>query len=150
MGVILYAMVAGYTPFTNDDNIASAEDNRTALLEMIRTGKHKPYPDSLPADVLALMRSILVVDPTRRTTLAQMRMNSWLKLESMVRIPQRIDPRIRGVSTQENDCDMGVFRYLNIALTVIIAAPTICICFGSLCCVLCGAVFTFSTGTALF
>ncbi|XP_062106593.1 SNF1-related protein kinase catalytic subunit alpha KIN10-like [Humulus lupulus] len=69
-GVILYALLCGKLPF-DEGNIS----------DFYRKIKHGIYnlPMSLPPGARDLIRRILVVDPTRRMTIPQIRQHPWFK-----------------------------------------------------------------------
>ncbi|KAM6573659.1 hypothetical protein CsatA_017739 [Cannabis sativa] len=70
-GVILYALLCGKHPFDDEGNIS----------DFYRKIKHGIYnlPMSLPPGARDLIRRVLVVDPTRRMTIPQIRQHPWFK-----------------------------------------------------------------------
>ena len=68
-GVILYAMLAGYLPF-QDDNIG--------LLNLCVTGASLTFPDYISVEVRDLLGIMLVPNPKHRATLEQVMAHSWL------------------------------------------------------------------------
>ncbi|PVU95522.1 hypothetical protein BB561_001771 [Smittium simulii] len=75
-GVILFAMVAGYLPFDDDDTNPNGE-NINQLYKYILSKKLE-YPSSVGSLAQNLLERILVSDPTKRATLAEIRMHPWL------------------------------------------------------------------------
>ena len=69
-GVILYALLCGRLPFD--------EDSIPALFQKIKAGKYN-LPSSLPAGPRDIIQRILVVDPMRRMTLAEVRATEWFQ-----------------------------------------------------------------------
>ena len=72
-GIILYVFLAGFLPF-EDDNV-----NR--LFEKIQNVEIK-YPSWFSADAKSLLRSILVSDPKKRFTLAQVKEHPWFMVDN--------------------------------------------------------------------
>lgn len=68
-GVILYALLAGYLPFDDDDI--------RKLLEMVRDGEYE-MPTSMPHGARDLIEHMLVVDPERRYSLEDVVAHPWL------------------------------------------------------------------------
>jgi serine/threonine protein kinase len=69
LGVLLYVMLVGCLPF--DDALL------VDLIEHINEGTYSIPRDVLSADAIDLIGKILVVDPERRITLAEVRMHPW-------------------------------------------------------------------------
>ncbi|KAI9319475.1 kinase-like domain-containing protein [Dichotomocladium elegans] len=69
-GVILYAMLTGYLPF-EDTHVGG-------LMSKIKTGRYAPLPDSVSPEAKDLVRSMLVVDPSRRISLDAVLAHPWL------------------------------------------------------------------------
>ena len=69
MGVVLYAWCTGRLPFGGE-----SEDEITAR---IRTASF-PIPASFSAELAALMRCVLVLDPSKRITIADLWQQPWM------------------------------------------------------------------------
>ena len=78
-GVILYAMVCGYLPFEDPDT--------NKLYTKIMKGEYS-IPSDIDKEVSDLIKKILVTDPKRRFTLAQIRAHPWYQqnLEKSLRL----------------------------------------------------------------
>ncbi len=66
----MYALVTGTLPF-DDDNVRR-------LLQKVKTGVFT-IPDFVPADAADLIRRMLVVNPSKRMTIAQIEQHAWFK-----------------------------------------------------------------------
>ena len=64
MGVILYALLAGYLPF-DDPSVR-------VLLHKVKKGAFEMPPD-FPADIADMIRRMITVDPTKRITIDQLK-----------------------------------------------------------------------------
>jgi len=74
MGVILFALVAGYLPF---------EDSNTSVLyKKILAGDYKT-PDWISPEVKDLIRQILNTDPDTRYTIESIRRHPWYNLQKL-------------------------------------------------------------------
>lgn len=69
LGVILYVMVAGYLPF-DDDNVAT-------LFGYIKAGDYE-IPENVSPDFIDLVGRMLVVDPRKRATVADLLKHPWI------------------------------------------------------------------------
>ncbi|KAA6391848.1 MAG: putative CBL-interacting protein kinase 8, partial [Streblomastix strix] len=67
-GVILFVMLAGYLPFE--------EQTSQELFKKIKAAQYN-FPSFFPAGPKPLIQRILVVDPNRRYTLAQIKQDPW-------------------------------------------------------------------------
>eukprot|EP00128_Syssomonas_multiformis_P001303 Colp12_sorted_trinity150504_noHs@24901 len=84
MGVILYALLCGCLPF-DDSNVK-------ALYQKISAGVYK-VPPHLSKDSRALIRRMLTVDPSKRATIDELRLNDWVNvgyLQPPVRLMAKI------------------------------------------------------------
>jgi serine/threonine protein kinase len=68
--VILYALVTGTLPF-DDDNIRK-------LLQKVKTGVYT-MPPSVPPGPRDLIHRMLVLDPAKRITIAEIRQHPWFR-----------------------------------------------------------------------
>ncbi|KAI7907208.1 kinase-like domain-containing protein [Cokeromyces recurvatus] len=75
-GVILYAMMTGHLPF--DD------EHMGRLLAKIKTGHYRPLPDYLSNDAKDIIQRMLVVNPTKRITIAEILYHPWLTNKSFL------------------------------------------------------------------
>lgn len=75
-GVILYAMLAGYLPF--DDDPANPDGDNINLLYKYIVSTPLSFPDYISTEARDLLSTMLVPDPTRRTTLDSIMRHSWL------------------------------------------------------------------------
>ncbi|PVV04321.1 hypothetical protein BB560_001183, partial [Smittium megazygosporum] len=75
-GVILFAMLAGYLPYDDDENNPNGE-NINMLYKYILSKKLE-YPSSINPQARALLERMLVPDPTHRATLEEVRNHPWL------------------------------------------------------------------------
>ena len=69
MGVILYALIAGYLPF-DDENVS-------ALYRKVMAGKYK-CPRSMSPPIRDLIARMLVVDPSKRITIEGIMQHPWI------------------------------------------------------------------------
>eukprot|EP01084_Bolivina_argentea_P048544 89433_1 len=69
-GVILYVLLAGFLPFD--------EDNANELFKKICTGDFR-YPQTFSNQVIDLLNNILVVDPTKRYSLDEIKLHPWFQ-----------------------------------------------------------------------
>lgn len=70
-GVILYVMLAGYLPF--DD------PSMKGLFAKIERGNYR-FPKHFSSEVKSLVKKMLVVDPKRRITIAEIKKNPWFQV----------------------------------------------------------------------
>ncbi|KAF1803553.1 kinase-like domain-containing protein [Mucor lusitanicus] len=75
-GAILYAMMTGHLPF--DD------EHMGRLLAKIKTGRYRTLPDYLSSDARDLIKRMLVVDPAKRMTMAEILNHPWLTNKSFL------------------------------------------------------------------
>eukprot|EP00727_Mastigamoeba_balamuthi_P014383 m51a1_g957 putative camk camkl ampk protein kinase (372) ;mRNA; r:313029-315000 len=81
-GVVLYVFLAGFLPF---------EEASTAMLfKKIQTASYK-FPTWFTSPVKSLISKILVVDPKRRLTIAQIQEDDWFKPGYMKETTKPID-----------------------------------------------------------
>ncbi|KAL2918469.1 hypothetical protein HK105_201870 [Polyrhizophydium stewartii] len=76
-GVILYAMVCGYLPY--DDDPANPDSDNINLLYKYILETEPEFPDYISESVKDLIRIILVPDPRKRATMAQIKAHKWLR-----------------------------------------------------------------------
>lgn len=69
MGVLLYVLTVGYLPFE--------EGTTAALFQKIKTASYKT-PEHLSPGVKDLLRRILVPDPQKRSSMAEMQAHPWI------------------------------------------------------------------------
>lgn len=120
-GVVLYVLVCGKVPF--DDPVVSA------LHEKIKKG-HVEYPLFLSKDCISLLSRMLVVDPTKRATLAEIIQHPWMNIgfdhPTPSYTPERVplslplDPTIVQTISQ---FDLGSVSFVTEELTKIITSP---------------------------
>ncbi len=75
-GVILYAMLAGYLPF--DDDPANPDGDNINLLYKYIVSTPLSFPEYISMEARDLLGTMLVPDPTRRTTLDSVMRHPWL------------------------------------------------------------------------
>lgn len=75
-GVILYAMLSGYLPF--DDDPANPDGDNINLLYRYIVNTPLTFPDYISPDARSLLSMMLVPDPERRCTLADVMAHRWL------------------------------------------------------------------------
>ncbi|KAH9252149.1 hypothetical protein BASA81_009900 [Batrachochytrium salamandrivorans] len=75
-GVILYAMVCGYLPY--DDDPTNPEGDNINLLYKYILETQPDYPEYVSDSARHLISTILVPDPSRRATMAQIKAHKWL------------------------------------------------------------------------
>jgi len=75
-GVILYAMLAGYLPF--DDDPANPDGDNINLLYKYIVSTPLTFPEYISTEARDLLSTMLVPDPTRRTTLDSVMRHPWL------------------------------------------------------------------------
>ena len=120
-GVVLYVLVCGKVPF--DDPVVSV------LHEKIKKG-HVEYPSFISRECVSLLSRMLVVDPTKRATLAEVIQHPWMNkgfdFFAPSYVPKRIplslplDPQI--VQTIAS-FDLGSVPSITEELTTIISSP---------------------------
>src|SRR5882757_1870001 len=82
-GVILYAMLAGYLPF--DDDPANPDGDNINLLYKYIVNTPLTFPDYISTEARDLLSTMLVPDPTRRTTLDSIMRHPWLSAYQVLR-----------------------------------------------------------------
>jgi len=76
LGVILYILLCGFPPFY--------EENTDDLFEQIKQGRYEfpsPWWDSISDEAKDLVRSLLVVDPSKRFTVDELLAHQWITHE---------------------------------------------------------------------
>ncbi|PRD22563.1 UNVERIFIED_CONTAM: Ribosomal protein S6 kinase alpha-5 [Trichonephila clavipes] len=82
LGVVMYTMLSGKTPFQSYSQDTSA----AAIMQRIREGAFSfsgPQWDVVSAEAKNLIRGLLTVDPHRRLTMQQLRHNPWIKGQNL-------------------------------------------------------------------
>lgn len=98
-GVVLYALLCGSLPF-DDENV-------TNLFRKIKHGNFT-LPGHLSAEAKDLIVQMLVVDPTRRITISQMRKHTWFQKN----LPEYLSVPLLGPSVQQTNYDPAVVQEL--------------------------------------
>jgi len=91
LGVVLYAMIAGYFPFQGSSN----QD----LCRKIVRGRFET-PEFMSPDAKDLVRRMLVTDPTKRLPLWHVRQHGWCRLVSTSLVPPT-PPRPKPISAAQ-------------------------------------------------
>ncbi|GEQ68949.1 hypothetical protein JCM33374_g2619 [Metschnikowia sp. JCM 33374] len=120
-GVVLYVLVCGKVPF--DDPVVSA------LHEKIKKGNVE-YPSFISRECVSLLSRMLVVDPTKRATLAEVIQHPWMNKGFEYTVPSYtpnrtplslpLDPQI--IQTISS-LDLGSIPSITEELTMIITSP---------------------------
>lgn len=120
-GVVLYVLVCGKVPF--DDPVVSA------LHEKIKKGNVE-YPSFISAECVSLLSRMLVVDPMKRATLAEVILHPWMNKGYDFVVPSYtpkrmpltlpLDPQIIQVISS---FDLGSAAFLTEELTKIVSSP---------------------------
>jgi len=82
-GVILYAMLCGFLPFEDSGNLAE-------LYDLIFEANYE-IPPFLSRGAQSLIGKILVVDPTRRYVVQQIRRHRWFRLIPDIKGDRKVD-----------------------------------------------------------
>ncbi|XP_044769249.1 serine/threonine-protein kinase SIK1 isoform X1 [Neomonachus schauinslandi] len=91
LGVVLYVLVCGSLPFDGP--------NLPALRQRVLEGRFR-IPFFMSQDCETLIRRMLVVDPTKRITIAQIRQHRWMQAEPSV--PRQACPAFSALSYNSN------------------------------------------------
>lgn len=120
-GVVLYVLVCGKVPF--DDPVVSA------LHEKIKKG-HVEYPSFISKECASLLSRMLVVDPAKRATLAEVIQHPWMNQgydhPTLSYTPERVplslplDPEILQTIAQ---FDLGSVSFVTEELTKVVSSP---------------------------
>ncbi|KAI8647470.1 kinase-like domain-containing protein [Parasitella parasitica] len=119
-GAILYAMMTGHLPF--DD------EHMGRLLAKIKTGKYRTLPEYLSSDAKDLIKRMLVVDPAKRMTMAEILNHPWLTNKSFLGTELRFlqhtttnmfnslnDPQLQAsLVTHKSDLDGKIWETLKV------------------------------------
>ncbi|ELV10329.1 Serine/threonine-protein kinase SIK1 [Tupaia chinensis] len=108
LGVVLYVLVCGSLPFDGP--------NLPTLRQRVLEGRFR-IPFFMSQDCEALIRRMLVVDPARRITIAQIRQHRWMRADPSLLQP--VSPAFSGYShdSQLGDCNeqvLGIMQTLGI------------------------------------
>lgn len=68
MGIVLFAMLAGYLPFCDPDT--------SQLYKKVLSGSFR-FPTWMSSDAKDLISKILVINPTKRATLEEITLHPW-------------------------------------------------------------------------
>ncbi|OQS05391.1 calcium/calmodulin dependent protein kinase [Thraustotheca clavata] len=82
VGVLTYVILGGYLPFYGN--------NQESLFRSIRHGEFvfdSPYWDAVTDDAKSIISNMLVVDPKKRATVAQLLNHPWFKVEHVTKTP---------------------------------------------------------------
>lgn len=120
-GVVLYVLVCGKVPF--DDPVVSA------LHEKIKKGNVE-YPSFLSKGCTSLLSRMLVVDPTKRATLAEVLQHPWMNQSYDHVAPSYIPDRVPLLLPLDQDIiktislfDLGSVSFITEELTKVITSP---------------------------
>ena len=83
-GVIVYILLCGFPPFY--------ADNDAQLFEKIKKGQYeflRPYWDPISDAGKAFVRKMLVVDPTKRASAAELMKDDWLSEQSIADLAEK-------------------------------------------------------------
>ncbi|OMJ29542.1 Fatty acyl-CoA synthetase and RNA processing-associated kinase 1 [Smittium culicis] len=75
-GVILFAMLAGYLPFDDDESNPNGENINLLYKYILSTELY--YPTQVSKSAKSLLSRILVTDPKKRATMREIRQHHWL------------------------------------------------------------------------
>ncbi|OLY78185.1 Fatty acyl-CoA synthetase and RNA processing-associated kinase 1 [Smittium mucronatum] len=76
-GVILFAMLAGYLPFDDDESNPNGENINLLYKYILSTDLY--YPSQISKSARSLISRLLVTDPVNRATMAEVRQHPWLE-----------------------------------------------------------------------
>lgn len=89
LGVIVFILLGGYPPF--------ADKNQRDLFRKIRKGQYEFQPDywnQVSEEAKDLIRSLLTVDPTKRSTAGKVLEHKWVKGSDEVLVKYNLGPNL--------------------------------------------------------
>ncbi|OMJ16881.1 Serine/threonine-protein kinase ppk1 [Smittium culicis] len=96
-GVILFAMLAGYLPFDDDESNPNGENINLLYKYILSTELY--YPAQISKSAKSLLSRILVTDPKKRATMREIRQHHWL--EQYKQLYERFDGSYRLATINE-------------------------------------------------
>ncbi|KAK9738297.1 Protein kinase domain [Popillia japonica] len=101
LGVVLYVLVCGALPFDGC--------SLPALRDRVLSGRFR-IPYFMSSDCESLIRKMLVLEPSKRYCVAQIKRHRWMQIE----VPQSLPPTIPTLSTQPNEQILRLMQSLGI------------------------------------
>ncbi|KAL0615517.1 Serine/threonine-protein kinase SIK1 [Plecturocebus cupreus] len=98
LGVVLYVLVCGSLPFDGP--------NLPTLRQRVLEGRFR-IPFFMSQDCESLIRRMLVVDPARRITIAQIRQHRWMRAEPCLPEPCLLRPTCTAFSAHSYSSNLG-------------------------------------------
>ncbi|KAG1668729.1 hypothetical protein FOA52_014275 [Chlamydomonas sp. UWO 241] len=74
LGVLLFLLTSGSYPFEDPCDPANVISTVTNVV----LGRKQPWPGGMSAECRRVIEGLLVADPRRRTTLAQLKADTWV------------------------------------------------------------------------
>lgn len=104
LGVILYMLVCGHPPFQ--------EANDSETLTMIMDCKYTT-PAHVSDDCRDLIARMLLREPERRATLAEIAMDKWLTQDQSEHVPEYLVPLVSRQQVSEDDHALIIQKMIN-------------------------------------
>ncbi|KAI4464119.1 serine/threonine kinase [Holotrichia oblita] len=104
LGVVLYVLVCGALPFDGC--------SLPALRDRVLSGRFR-IPYFMSSDCESLIRKMLVLEPSKRYCVAQIKRHRWMQIE----VPQSLPPTVPTLSTQPNEQILRLMQSLGIDST---------------------------------
>ncbi|XDA71547.1 hypothetical protein R6Z07F_001899 [Ovis aries] len=108
LGVVLYVLVCGSLPFDGP--------NLPALRQRVLEGRFR-IPFFMSRDCETLIRRMLVVEPAKRITIAQIRQHRWMQAEPALLLPACAAFSLLGYTSSVGDYDeqaLGIMQTLGV------------------------------------